>query len=263
MTTTDISIFSLAVGLLLLLVPLYFFRLFKTSLVKATLIATARMVVQLFLIGLYLKYLFLWNNPLINILWVLVMVVVAASTAIRRTGLKPRVLFLPVATGFLSAAILVGMYFLVFVLGLKNPFDARYFIPIMGILLGNMLGVNVLSLSTFYDGVKRERPLFDYLLGNGATRLESLTPFIRQAIEKSFMPCIANMAVMGLVSLPGTMIGQILGGSSPDVAIKYQMMIIVITFSASMVSLMITLWLSGRYAFDAYGRLRDMFQNKH
>jgi len=119
MTTTDISIFSLAVGLLLLLVPLYFFRLFKTSLVKATLIATARMVVQLFLIGLYLKYLFLWNNPLINILWVLVMVVVAASTAIRRTGLKPRVLFLPVATGFLSAAILVGMYFLVFVLGLK------------------------------------------------------------------------------------------------------------------------------------------------
>ena len=34
--------------------------------------------------------------------------------------------------------------------------------------------------------------------------------------------------------LPGTMIGQILGGSSPNVAIKYQMMIMVITFTASM-----------------------------
>ena len=33
------------------------------------------------------------------------------------------------------------------------------------------------------------------------------------------------MAVTGLVALPGTMIGQILGGSSPHVAIKYQIMI--------------------------------------
>ena len=57
-------------------------------------------------------------------------------------------------------------------------------------------------------------------------KLEALIPFVRQAIAKSFSPTIANMAVMGLVSLPGTMIGQILGGSSPDVAIKYQIMIV-------------------------------------
>ena len=66
------------------------------------------------------------------------------------------------------------------------------------------------------------------------------------------------MAVMGLVSLPGTMIGQILGGSSPDVAIKYQMMIIVITFVASMFSLLITLYLADRRSFDVSGSLRQV-----
>ena len=64
------------------------------------------------------------------------------------------------------------------------------------------------------------------------------------------------MAVMGIVSLPGTMIGQILGGASPDVAIKYQMMIVVITFAASMLSLMITLYLADRRTFDEYGRIK-------
>ena len=82
-------------------------------------------------------------------------------------------------------------------------------------------------------------------------------PFMRQAIVKSFAPTIANMAVMGLVSLPGTMIGQILGGSTPDVAINYQIMIVVVTMSASMLSLVIAIKLSCRRAFDAYGRLRE------
>jgi putative ABC transport system permease protein len=68
------------------------------------------------------------------------------------------------------------------------------------------------------------------------------------------------MMVMGIVALPGTMIGQILGGSAPDVAVKYQMMIVIITMSASMLSLILALWLSTRRAFDAYGRLLQVFR---
>lgn len=241
---------------MLLAIPIYFFHRFGTKQINATLIATARMVVQLFLIGLYLKYLFLWNNPFINILWVIVMVIVATLTATKRTHLSLPMLFVPLSTGFAASAILVGLYFLVFVLRLPHPFDARYFVPIMGILMGNMLGVNVMALNTFYDGLRREQQLYYYLLGNGATHIEAITPFIRRAMEKSFAPCIANMAVMGIVSLPGTMIGQILGGAAPGIAIKYQMMIIVITFTASMLSMMFTLWLADKRTFDEYGRIK-------
>ena len=68
------------------------------------------------------------------------------------------------------------------------------------------------------------------------------------------------MAVMGLVSLPGTMIGQILGGSTPDVAIKYQIMIVVITMSASMLSLIMAISLSAKRAFDGFGRLKNVMK---
>jgi|SRR5574344_45196 putative ABC transport system permease protein len=263
MGTIDISLLSLCIGLLLLALPIYFFRVFKVKLVVSTLVAAFRMVVQLFLIGLYLKYLFLWDDPWINFLWVIFMVVVASFTAVQRTGLKKSVLFIPLSVGFLTTAIIIGLYFLVLVLHLDNPFGAQYFIPIIGILMGNMLSSNVIALNTYYDGIQREHQLYYYMLGNGATRFEATAPFVRQAMLKAFTPCIANMAVMGIVSLPGTMIGQILGGSAPGIAIKYQMMIIVITFTASMLSLMITIYLSGRYTFDSYGRLRDIMRKRN
>ncbi|MBQ8867956.1 MAG: ABC transporter permease [Bacteroidaceae bacterium] len=259
-TTIDISYWGLGIGMLLLLVPICFFHRFKTGLVKATVVGAVRMVVQLFLIGIYLKYLFLWDNPWINFLWVFIMVYVATETALSRTRLKRSILMLPLIVGFLASAILVGLYFLGVVLQLDNIFGAQYMIPIFGILMGNMLSSNVIALNTFYTNLMRDRQLYYYLLGNGASRFEAIAPFVREAIIKAFSPAIANMAVMGLVALPGTMIGQILGGSSPNVAIKYQMMIIVITVAASILSLMITLWLGTRKTFDAYGCIRQVFK---
>lgn len=254
----DISLPSLAIGLLLLLIPLYFLWKLRTGLVRATLVAAARMILQLFLISIYLRYLFEWDLPWLNTLWVIIMALIATHTTGQRTGLRSSVVAVPSFVGFLISALVVGFFFLLFVLRLDHPFTARYFIPIMGILMGNMLGVNVLTLSTFYSGVQREQATYYYLLGNGATRFEAWLPFMREAVIKSFTPCIANMAVMGIVALPGTMIGQILGGSSPDVAIKYQMMIVIITMSASMLSLILSLWLSTRRAFDAFGRLKEI-----
>ena len=247
-------------GLLLMALPIYFFGKYNTGMVKSTIIAVVRMVVQLLLVGLYLKYLFLWDNPLLNIAWVLIMVVVATETSLTRTKLKRSVMMIPLLVGFITASLLIGGYFLGIVLKLDNIFDAQYFIPILGILMGNMLGVNVIGLNTFYYNLMREKSCYYYLIGNGATIDEATAPFVRQALTRAFSPAIANMAVMGLVALPGTMIGQILGGSSPDVAIKYQMMIIVITISASIISLMSTLYLSKRASFDAMGRIIEPFK---
>ena len=253
----DISLPSLALGLLLLLIPLFFLWKLRTGLVRATLVAAARMIVQLFLISIYLRYLFEWDFPWLNTLWVIIMALIATHTTGERTHLRRNVVAVPAFVGFLVSAFVVGFFFLCIVLQLDHPFTARYFVPIMGILMGNMLGVNVLSLSTFYSTIQREQATYYYLLGNGASRFEAWLPFMRDAVIKSFTPCIANMAVMGIVALPGTMIGQILGGSSPDVAVKYQMMIVIITMSSSMLSLILTLWLSVRRSFDAYGRLID------
>ena len=152
MMTTDISYIGMAVGMALLAVPVWiFYKLGLARQIGSTLTAVARMVLQLFLTGLYLRYLFEWNSPWVNVLWVLLMVAVASFTVSRNTRLRMRLIVLPLLAGLSGAALAVGLYFLLFVLNLPHPFDSRYFIPVMGILTGNMLGVCVMGLNTFYD----------------------------------------------------------------------------------------------------------------
>lgn len=262
MQTVNIGWEGMVIGMLLMLIPFGYLWIIKSRLFKPILWATGRMCLQLLLMAVYFHYLFEWNNLWINLLWGMAMVWVATSTFISRTGLRKKVILLPVLTAFAVSAFAIGFYFLVFVLKMNNPFDARYFIPIMGLLLGNILTVSVVALSTYYKGLQREQQLYYYLLGNGATHFEATRSFLCEAIEKSFSPCIANMAVLGIVSMPGTMIGQILGGSQPEIAIKYQIMIVVITVVSSLLSVIITIKLASWRFFDRYQILQSHFTCK-
>lgn len=256
---TDISFLGLSFGVLLMLIPFAIFTKLRVPLVQSTFNGLVRMIVQLYLVGLYMQYLFVLDRWYVNLIWAIIMSLVAVAVALQRTRLRLEVMLLPLAVSFIASGLAIGLYFMAVVVGLNNVFTAQYFIPIIGLLLGNMLSVNVIALGSFYDGLRRERQTYYYLLGNGATKWEASLPLLRSAIAKAFNPCIANMAVMGLVSMPGTMIGQILGGSSPATAIRYQIIIVVITFVASITSLLATLLLAHRRTFDSYGRIQDVY----
>lgn len=262
MEMVELTYPSLAVGMLLMLIPFYFLWRYKTGLLAAAVWGTMRMTVQLLLIAVYLRFLFKWDNAWVNILWMTLIALVASYTAVRRTVLRNRVLFLPILIGMLGTVLLVSVYFLGVVMRVDHVFAARYFIPVAGIIFGNMLTVNVMALNVYYSELKRDEQMYYFYLGNGATQHEATLPFLRSAVIKSFAPCIANMAVLGIVSFPGTMIGQILGGAVPDAAIKYQLMISVITTVASMLSLIVTVKLSAHRTFDEFGRLKPIFKEE-
>ncbi len=253
----DISILNLALGFLLMIIPIYVFHRYKTGLVNDTLLATLRMTVQLFLVGIYLEYLFRWNNAWINLAWMILMIVVAAYTNMRRSRLRFRYFLIPVGLALLVSLVVVDAWFLGLVIRLDYVFESQYFIPITGMLLGNCMKTNVIALNTYFKGLRKEELAYRYYLANGANRQEALAPHIRLALQESFNPNIAMMAVMGLIALPGTMTGQILGGSSPAVAIKYQIMLMITVFVSSMITVILTIWLSDRFAFDQSDRLKE------
>ena len=257
MNTPHISILHLLFGLLLIIIPLLILLYYKTGIVRDMIISVIRMVLQLFFVGFYLNYIFEWNNMWVNIGWMLLMTCVCAIDLIRRVHLSKRMMFVPVFCAVFFSVAFIGIYFLKGVIYLDNLFESRYFIPICGILLGNILSSNVIGLNAFYSSISRERQMYFYLLGNGATMMEAQAPFIKQALIKAFNPAIASMAAMGLIALPGTLTGQIIGGSSPELSIKYQIMIMVINFTASMMAVLISLHLSVKYTFDKYGRLKE------
>eukprot|EP01024_Parvocaulis_polyphysoides_P012401 TRINITY_DN1447_c1_g2_i1.p2 TRINITY_DN1447_c1_g2~~TRINITY_DN1447_c1_g2_i1.p2 ORF type:complete len:265 (+),score=52.79 TRINITY_DN1447_c1_g2_i1:2-796(+) len=76
------------------------------------------------------------------------------------------------------------------------------------------------------------------MLAMGATRWEALRPVLIDVLKLAFTPLLNRLSVVGLVSIPGMMTGQILGGSSPFVAAKYQIIIMFLIATAYSMSTM-------------------------
>ena len=260
--TLDIGYFNLFLGYCLIIIPVILFHYFRTGLVKDSLIAILRMTVQLFVVGLYLELLFEYNQAWINSLWWVIMVVVAAYTIIKRAYLSQRYFLVPLIVSLTVSLAIVDAYFLGVIIRLDYFFDARYFIPISGILLGNCLRTNILGINAFYKKLQQEKIRYRYYLANGATYAEARRPFMREALQTAFNPLIAGITVIGLISLPGMMTGQILGGSSPEVAIKYQIMLMLTIFVATLLSVVLTITLANYLIFDGFGNMKEQVLKK-
>ncbi|MFO7978660.1 MAG: ABC transporter permease [Bacteroidales bacterium] len=253
----DITWPHLALGYLSLVIPFGIFYLFRAGLTRDGLIAIARMTLQLFLVGLYLEIVFAWDNSWVNMAWVVIMIVVATLATTRGSNVKARYFFLPGIMALAASVIFIDAFFIGLVIRPDNVFQARYFIPITGMIIGNCMERNIIAMNSFYKQLQREEKSYRYLLANGGSRQEALRPFFRTCLRNAFNPLIANTAVIGLIALPGTMTGQILGGSSPGTAIRYQILLILAIMVASSISVILTLLISNRTMFDSMDNLRQ------
>ena len=258
----DISYFSLSFSALLLIFPIGISLIFKLGMVKSWLYSVARMVVQLLLVGFFLEFIFDLNKPIINITWFLMMVAVATGTIIYRSNLRVSMLLVPAFASILLVSGGLLLYFTAVIIRLDRIFEAKYFIAIGGMLLGNSLRGNVVGLTSFYKQIKRNEARFQYALGNGATLVEAIVPYLRDSLKQAFSPLIATMVTTGIVALPGMMTGQILGGSNPAVAVKYQIAIMITIGVALPLSTALTILMTVRIAFSDLGVLRPLIFRK-
>lgn len=222
---------------------------------KRILISMARMTVQLSLVGLYLQYIFDLNNPILNLGYLVLMMVIASFSVTNSTGLNLKRIYFPILISMMIPNIVLLFFFNAIVIDLNNVFEARYMITIAGMLLGNVLNGDIVGLNTFYKGVKDNEKIVNYDLALGATRFQALKPFFKDAIVASIKPTVASMATIGLVSLPGMMTGQILGGSVPREAIMYQIAIMIAIFVTRYFNIFGAIALSQRLMFDKNDQL--------
>ena len=228
----DISYIGLLLAMLLLVFPLMIFSQLKLKLSKQLLISFGRMIGQLALIGLWLQFLLDQEDWRLTLLWVVIMLLNAIMTLRGRLRFQRRIL-VPVLFAALGTASLVVMPWILFMVVRPDPlFSAKFVIPIYGMVLGNSMNSCALALERFESGLSDNWKAYYTRLSLGATLWEAALPPFRKAMQASLLPQLLTIASMGVVSLPGMMTGQILGGSSAIVAIKYQMMVMAAIFSA-------------------------------
>ena len=257
METLDIELPQMAFLYGLCLLPWLLLWLIGLRLSRDIVISILRMSIQLALVGIYLKMLFNLNNPWLNCLWILIMLVIADLSILRRAGLKARYFALATFSAIAFSVIFSTAYLVILVIQPTHYYDARYIVPLAGMIIGNCLQGNVIALERFYSALlKNENEYLTFLI-LGATRKEAVRPYFQDAVKAAINPTLAGMATMGLVSLPGMMTGQILGGSEPWLAVKYQIAIMICIFSSTTIACIISLKLSLNIAFNPFDILKD------
>ena len=190
-------------------------------------VAALRSIIQLTLVGLVLTALFTHVSLLWTGLVFAVMVVFAGREAVGRQE-RPLAGWWSygLGTGSMLAAVLVTV--LALTIGLRpDPwYDPRYAVPLLGMVLGNTMTGAALGLNALTTGLATRRAAVEAQLMLGAGRLEAFRPVVRQALRSALMPIVNTMAATGVVSLPGMMTGQILGGVVPAEAVKYQIFVL-------------------------------------
>lgn len=261
MDNTPIQIWGLLIGYGLLIVPFAILIWAKVPLMGRVAMAVVRMTLQLLFVGLYLQVVFKMNQPWLNGLWVLVMIVVADFSILRNSGLRFRKLAVPLFISLLVGTAVPLLYFVGAILWRPNVLEARFIIPIGGMILGNCLRSDVIGLRKFFQSIRSGEKAFNQQLADGATLPEATRPYLTAALHEATAPSIATMATIGLVSLPGMMTGVILGGADPRVAVMYQIAIMIAIFTAMTLTILLAILLCRKAAFNDYGILnRDIFK---
>lgn len=240
----------------LILIPLAISLWMRLGLARDIVWAAVRMVVQLVLAGIYLRYLFEWNSPILNLGWFCAMMTAAALSACRNSELAWRQMLAPTFAATAISALAVLLYVNALVLRLDQLFDARYLVVIGGMLLGNTMSGNIIALTHFFQSARADAGSYHFRLACGATRSEALRPIYAQATRRALRPFIATMMTIGIVSLPGMMTGQMLAGTAPVDAIKYQLVIMFAIFAVLSMGVTLSLRFGARRGFDARGRVR-------
>ncbi|MDZ4183213.1 MAG: ABC transporter permease [Candidatus Cloacimonadaceae bacterium] len=245
----DITYLGLLLSSLLLLIPTLIFRHLKVPLIRTMLISFTRMVVQLVVIGLVLQFIFQKMNLWLTLAWMLFMIINAVWTVRGRLKLDKK-LILPILIAALGTTSLIVMPWIVLLVLRPDPlYSPIYLIPIYGMVLGNSMNSCALALERFESGLADNWKAYYTRVILGANLREATLPAFKKALQTSLMPQLLTVASIGVVSLPGMMTGQILGGASPLVAIKYQLMIMISIFTGVALTdfLAIRLYLSGRF----------------
>jgi putative ABC transport system permease protein len=235
----DLTDFVLAVALMAIAIGLSAWQ--HLGLEWSLAIATARTIGQLFIVGAILDIVFRLDNPWTVLAVVLVMLTIAAVVSRNRIGKKiPRVLPLVWISIFVSTAFTLS-YVNLLIVQPQRWYEPQYIIPLAGIILGNAINGAAIAGERLVSTINASQLEIETHLSLGATPQQAVAQYRKDAIRAGLIPILNQMMVIGIVTLPGIITGQILSGVNPLDAASYQILVMfMLAFTNLVTAILVT-----------------------
>ncbi|WP_319533487.1 ABC transporter permease [uncultured Cohaesibacter sp.] len=207
---------------------------------KKSFYAVGRMLLQLITIGFVLSYLFSARQSYLVLITIFVMMLAATWISLNPLRRPSKILYWYAFLSIILAGSITLVIVTVGILQADPWYQPRLIIPLAGMVY--VVSMNAISLSA-------ERLMAE---------LENRTPLDdarKSAARAALIPTINSLLAVGLVSLPGMMTGQILSGVDPLIAVRYQIVVMLMGFVANGLTTFLFLTLSREHfsAFEWHG----------
>ena len=222
-TITIIPFTRLALAFIPVLIVLIILKSWSLDF-KRAILGICRMLGQLLLIGYFLSYIFESESGLVVMVILTVMLFAASSIALSNMKDIKGNKWVLYRKALLSIIIGGGLTLLPLTPGLLalDPwYLPRYLIPLAGMIFANSMNSVSLAAERFQAETAR---------GESDKAARAI------ALRAALIPITNSLFAVGLVSLPGMMTGQILSGTSPLIAARYQIMVMCMLFGTAGIS---------------------------
>jgi putative ABC transport system permease protein len=218
--------------------------------------ATLRTVVQLLGVGYILAIIFELKNAIAVLGVLMVMLTIATITARNRIGKKiPQLLFVVFGSIFFSTALTLS-YTNLLIIQPETWYEPQYLIPLAGIVLGNSMNGAAIAGERLVSSISSSRLEIETHLSLGATPQQAVTAYRKDAVRAGLIPTLNQMMVVGVVTLPGMITGQLLSGVKPLEAASYQILImLMLAFTNLITTVLVTQGLTRQF-FNTQAQLQ-------
>ena len=213
---------SVALSVLLVLSAMLLLWIEKLKIQTEVIFSSIRCFIQLIAVGYLIDIIFGLEGLYWMFLLVLAMTAVGAHTSKNRAGKIQHAWLICIVALLAGTLASMGVVF-----GFKMvSFGPRYFIPMAGIIVGNATRRLSIALDRLDAEMKNRRQEIEMALSLGATARQASRSSCLAAIKAALVPTIDGMKIIGLVQMPGAMLGMLLGGADPLDAVKLQILVI-------------------------------------
>ena len=216
-------------------------------------VAAVRSFVQLTAIGYVITAIFDSDNLVFVAALLIVMVVFGALTARTRARSVPGALGPLLIALAIAGATTLG---LVVVLGIF-PANARYLVPVGGMVIGNAMTAAAVALNRLGDEVNTSADTIEATLALGATADQAMRPVVRRSLRSGMIPLVDSTKTTGLIFFPGTMVGMLLAGATPTDAVRLQLILLYLLLGSVALGALTAVLLAYRNFFTTAHQLRD------